>query len=140
MSDGTDASVGVLEPGSPSKLIDNSLMASGKYRQRVEVPTVAELMGDVLALLEILVSKTPQQNTSGQQRALLESGSTTAVTGTLTGVTTVTTVTTCTTVTTVSAVSSVNNVLAVGGLNASYDQYSQINACAFALRDRITVA
>lgn len=134
MSDGTDASVGVLEPGSPSKLIDNSLMASGKYRQRVEVPTVAELMGDVLALLEILVSKTPQQNTSGQQRALLESGSTTAVTGTLTGVTTVTTVTT------VSAVSSVNNVLAVGGLNASYDQYSQINACAFALRDRITVA
>lgn len=122
MSDGTDASVGVLEPGSPSKLIDNSLMASGKYRQRVEVPTVAELMGDVLALLEILVSKTPQQNTSGQQRALLESGSTTAVTGTL------------------SAVSSVNNVLAVGGLNASYDQYSQINACAFALRDRITVA
>ena len=131
MSDGTDASVGVLEPGSPSKLIDNSLMASGKYRQRVEVPTVAGLMGDMVALLQMLLSKTPQQNTSGQQRTLLESGSTTAVTGTLTGVTTVTTV---------SAVSSVNNVLAVGGLNASYDQYAQINACAFALRNRITVA
>ena len=128
MSDGTDASVGVLEPGSPSKLIDNSLMLDGTYRQRVDAPTIAGLMGDMVALLQMLLSKTPQQNTSGQQRTLLESGSTTAVTGTLTGVTT------C------STVSSLTNVVGIGGLAASYDQYAQINACAFALRNRITVA
>ncbi len=133
MSDGTDATIGILEPGSPSKNVDNSLMTDGSYRQRVDAPTVADLLGNIEWLLTVLVGKTAQQNASGQVPSLLQSGSTTAVTGTLTGVTTVTTVTTC------STVSSLTNVVGIGGLAASYDQYAQINAGAWALRSGISV-
>ena len=127
MSDGTDATIGILEPGSPSKNVDNSLMANGSYRQRVDAPTVADLLGNIEWLLTVLVGKTAQQNASGQVPSLLQSGSTTAVTGTLTGVTT------C------STVSSLTNIVGIGGLAASYDQYAQINAGAWALRSGISV-
>lgn len=125
MSDGTSGSVGVLQPGSPDRQIDNSIMADGTYRQRVDAPTLADWLGNIEGLLTQLVAKTSQQNVAGQIRALLETGSTTAVTGTLTGVTTVSTVT---------------NVAQVGGLSANYDQVSAMNILALGLRDRITVA
>lgn len=127
MSDGTTGSVGVLQPVGADRLVDSSVMEDGSYRQRVDAPTVADLLGNIEAYLAILVGKTAQQNQVGQVRSLLETGSTTAVTGTLTGVTTV------------STVSSVTNVASIGGLAASYDQVSSINMLAFGLRDRIAV-
>ena len=128
MSDGTDGSVGVLQPAGADRLVDSSVMEDGSYRQRVDAPTVADLLGNIEAYLAILVGKTAQQNVAGQVRSLLETGSTTAVTGTLTGVTTVTTVT------------GVTNVASIGGLAASYDQVNAINMLALGLRDRIVVA
>lgn len=53
----------------------------------------------LINLLYEIKDKLPRVDQFDRSSVLLESGSTTAVTGTLTGVTTVTTVTTCTTVT-----------------------------------------
>ena len=128
MSDGTTSSVGLAESASPDTEIEVSLMSDGSKRQRIDAPTLSELLNGVVFLLGNLLSRTPMLDAS---TGLPRSPTTAAVTvssGTVTTVTTVSTVTACTTVGTLS------NVTAIGGFRAEYDQISAMNQLVYQQR------
>lgn len=124
----SDAAVGIASPLSPTGYVDNEQVTNDDgtpvLRQKIRAPMVEMLLSQLTSILAPLGLA---RAAGGALRAVLESGSTTAVTGTLTGVTTVTTVTT------------VTNVAQIGGVAANLYQYNQSAIAAQGLRSRIVV-
>ena len=121
-----DQRVGIAEPGSPSAYIDNHATtndaAQTVLQQKIRAPMVETLLSRLVNLLGPL--GLAANGTGGALRAILQTGSTTAVTGSLTSAGTVSTVT---------------NLAQVGGVAASYDQYNSSALVAQGLRSRIVV-
>jgi hypothetical protein len=59
MSDGSSAAVAIKQSTVPDRSIDCDLMPDGTYRQRVDAVRVSELLENVVALLNLLVQRTP---------------------------------------------------------------------------------
>ena len=122
MSDGSNAVVAVKQSASSDRNIDASLMSDGTYRQRVDAIRVAELLENVVALLNILINRTPNMDVlTGRPMSPL-TAAVTVSSGTVTSVT------------------AVAGVTAVGGYAAIYDQISQFNAGAYQLRNNIATS
>lgn len=123
----SDARVGIAEPGAPSAYIDNHATTNDSnqavLQQKIRAPMVETLLSALINLIGPL--GLAANGTGGALRAVLQTGSTTAVTGSLTGVTTVATVT---------------NVASVGGVSAAFDQYNASALVAQGLRNRIVVS
>jgi hypothetical protein len=148
MSDGTTAGVEVLESTDPSAIgIDASLMADGKYRQRVDVPTVAESLASieqVMATCAVLLASMKDQlpRVSSARVASVAFDAAQAVTISSGTVTTVSTVTTCSTVTACTTVGTVTTSRNLGELARPADalpvQTSHMGA--FHIYNAITVS
>jgi hypothetical protein len=123
----SDSIVGIGEPGSPSKYVDNEQRTTDNgdtvQRQRIAAPMLETLVSLVRQPLKKLgLALDPA---TSRLRVAIESAAVT-----ITGVTTVTTVTTC---------ASVTNVAQIGGVAAGLDQYNSSKAAVAGLRSRITV-
>lgn len=123
----SDSIVGIGEPGSPSKYVDNEQRTNDNgdtvQRQRIAAPMLETLVSLVRQPLKKLgLALDPA---TSRLRVAIESAAVT-----ITGVTTVTTVTTC---------ASVTNVAQIGGVAAGLDQYNSSKAAVAGLRSRITV-
>ncbi len=129
----SDATVGIVETGSPTTLVDNEQRTNDNgdtvKRQRVAVPMAETLLSLVRRPLSML--SLALEPATARVRVAIESAAVT-----ITGVTTVTTVTTCSTVTTCA---SVTNVAQIGGVAAGLDQYNSSKAAVAGLRSKITV-
>lgn len=123
----SDARVGIAEPVTPTAYVDNHETTNDAgqtvLQQKVRAPMLETLLSQLINLLGPL--GLAANGTGGALRAILQTGSTTAVTGSLTGVTTVATVT---------------NVASVGGVSAAFDQYNASALVAQGLRNRIVVS
>lgn len=130
-----DQRVGIAEPGAPSAYIDNHATTNDSnqavLQQKIRAPMVETLLSALINLIGPL--GLAANGTGGALRAVLQTGSTTAVTGSLTSAGTVSTVTTVTTVATVT------NLAQVGGVSAAFDQYNSSALVAQGLRSRIVV-
>lgn len=126
----SDATVGIVETGSPTTLVDNEQRTNDNgdtvKRQRVAVPMAETLLSLVRRPLSML--SLALEPATARVRVAIESAAVT-ITG-------VTTVTTCSTVTTCA---SVTNVAQIGGVAAGLDQYNSSKAAVAGLRSKITV-
>ncbi len=122
----SDQRVGITEPGAPTAYIDNHATtndaAQTVLQQKTRAPMVETLLSRLVNLLGPL--GLAANGTGAAMRAILQTGSTTAVTGSLTSAGTVSTVT---------------NLAQVGGVATSYDQYNSSALVAQGLRSRIVV-
>lgn len=128
-----DSKVGIAEPASPSKYVDNEQRTNDNgdtvQRQRIAAPMLETLVSLLRpSLKKLALSLDPA---TSRLRVAIESAAVT-----ITGVTTVTTVTTCSTVTTCA---SVTNLAQIGGVPAGLDQYNSSKAAVAGLRSKITV-
>ena len=129
----SDSIVGIGEPGSPSKYVDNEQRTNDNgdtvQRQRIAAPMLETLVSLLRpSMKKLALALDPA---TSRLRVAIESAAVT-----ITGVTTVTTVTTCSTVTTCA---SVTNLAQIGGVAAGLDQYNSSKAAVAGLRSRITV-
>lgn len=122
----SDARVGILEPGAPSAYVDNHATTNDSnqavLQQKIRAPMLEGLLSRLINLLGPL--GLAANGTGGAMRAILQTGSTTAVTGSLTSAGTV---------------AAVTNLVQVGGVSAAYDQYNSSALVAQGLRSRIVV-
>jgi hypothetical protein len=126
----SDSTVGIVEPGSPTKLVDNEQRTNDNgdtvQRQRVAAPmleTLFSLLRPTMKKLALALDPA-----TARLRVAIESAAVT-----ITGVTTVTTVSTVTTC------ASVTNLAQIGGVAAGLDQYNSSKAAVAGLRSKITV-
>jgi hypothetical protein len=117
----SDSIVGIGEPGSPSKYVDNEERVNDNgdtvQRQRIAAPMLETLLS--LARQPLKKLALALDPTTSRLRVAIESAAVT-----ITGVTTVTTVT---------------NLAQIGGVAAGLDQYNSSKAAVAGLRSRITV-
>ncbi len=122
----SDARVGILEPGAPSAYVANHATTNDSnqavLQQKIRAPMLEGLLSRLINLLGPL--GLAANGTGGAMRAILQTGSTTAVTGSLTSAGTV---------------AAVTNLVQVGGVSAAYDQYNSSALVAQGLRSRIVV-
>jgi len=126
----SDSIVGIGEPGSPSKYVDNEERVNDNgdtvQRQRIAAPMLETLLS--LARQPLKKLGLALDPATSRLRVAIESAAVT-----ITGVTTVTTVSTVTTC------ASVTNLAQIGGVAAGLDQYNSSKAAVAGLRSRITV-